>query len=97
MTRSSYELATMGETSYTHGGKYKGLPKRDLYNWISAFMSDNQNKNIKDVLATEKFKMQEQDYHYMTVTLSNGLKHFMLFYKDQGCCWSSYGVEDPTA
>lgn len=97
MTKSNYELATMGETDYTHGGKYIGIPKKNLYNWISAFISDNQNKNIKDVLATGKFKMQEQDYHYMTVTLPNGLKHFMLFYKDKGCCWSSYGTEDPIA
>jgi|GEM_PF-2390989 hypothetical protein len=89
MTRSYYDFDTMGETKYTLGGKYKGIPKKDISNWITLFRYANPTKTFDYIFNTPKFKMQSKDYHYMVITYKNGTKHAMLFYKG-ACCASAH-------
>lgn len=89
MTVSNYDFETMEETEYTLGGKYKGIPKRRISNWITFFRIANPTKTLAYIFDTPKFKMQSNDYHYMVVTHKNGVKHAMLFYKG-ACCADAY-------
>ena len=74
----------MGETEYTHGGKYVGIPKDSATNWVTLMFINNPHLSLADIVKMPKFKAQENRYHYMIVELDNGVKHGMLFF-DKKC------------
>lgn len=101
MTRSNYELATMGETDYTHGGKYIGIPKKDLYNWIIGLPETLVITHYKivngDSLCDPRMTFARINHKHIPVSWQNdfaGMNKTILQWNDEKEDWL---VSDPPA
>lgn len=78
MTFAEYDINNIPNNDYIDSN---AIPKNVSNNWITSFLIGNPTRNLDYVTKLVKFKMQEKEYHQITVTLKNGLRKKMLFWR----------------